>query len=265
MAAINRGVLRVAAAALALGLGACGNEPSAPKADARAAEALAGDFERLSREAYQAGDSGRGLALSGAAAAAQFGVQPTRIRVLNNGAAETYDALGLSYSTELRAASGSGTITVTYRTLVAWRGSGTARQLLVVGSPSASARVTNPFAGGLGSGLEVLRFAYAAYLDGASNTTWVGTGGSAGLAELAAGGKCPTSLNLPAGVPGVPVVSSCVLAVYSVVFDARLSPLGRDRRSVDPAVTRSLVAAAQRVNGAKLTFSCAGGGGCGRR
>lgn len=236
------------------GLSACVDSPSAPEAAAEPSP-LATSLEALADDQMTANDIERSEDLRWAALSLRAGVTPSVLEVTNNGKPEVYDAFvhGVSWvslSQSLRPPS--------HRTLVAWRRSGDVLQVLVVGMSTDSAPVMHPLSmrpqapGGLSQ--SPVAGATAAYFErGTSNSSWLGIGGVAKVAEHPQPAACPVpnEANRPSGV-------TCQLTRYGAALNVLFARTRhRDSRELeDNALTRRLIAPNQVVAGVKLVFSC---------
>lgn len=235
---------------------ACVEAPGEPASTADA-NPLATSFDALAQDQMNANDVERGEEFRWAALALRAGVTPSILEVTNNGRAELYDAFVHSVSWNSLA---QAMRPPSHRSLIAWRRSGNLLQVFHVGLVTDSAPVMHPFSmrpampGGPLTG--PMAGAMAAYFErGSSNTSWVGVGGFAKIAEHPQPAACPTETN-PDRPPGI----TCHLTRYGVRLNILFARTrNRDSRDVDQAntVTRRLIAPDQTVKGVKLVFSCA--------
>lgn len=237
-----------------VGLSACVDSPSEPLAAADA-NPLATSLDALADDQMTANDIERSEDLRWAALALRAGVTPTVIEVTNSGKPEVYDAFvhGVSWVTLSQSLRPPA-----HRTLVAWRRSGDVLQVLVIGMSTDSAPVLHPLSmrpdapGGLSQ--SPVAGATAAYFErGTSNSSWLGIGGIAKVAEHPQPGTCPApnEANRPSGV-------TCQLTRYGVALNVLFARTrNRDSRELEQnALTRRLIAPNQVVAGVKLLFSC---------
>ncbi|HEX6316056.1 MAG TPA: hypothetical protein VFZ73_14395 [Gemmatimonadaceae bacterium] len=234
---------------------ACVDSPSAPLAAEAPNNPLATSFDLLADEQAAANDIERSEEFRWAALALRAGVTPRALEVTNNGQAEVYDAFVHSVTW---AALAQALRPPLHRSLIAWRRSGDRMQVILIGlaldsapvvhplslRPNAVEEVTAPYAG-----------AKAAYFErGPANTTWMGIGGTAKVADAPDLNACPTAndASKPSGI-------NCQLTRFSVALNVQFAKtLSRDSRDLDPlSVARRIIAPDQALPGVKLVFTCA--------
>jgi hypothetical protein len=237
------------------GAAACVDAPSAPLAAADQ-NPLATSLEMLAEDQMNANDVERSEEFRWAALALRAGVTPSVVEVTNDGNREVYDGFvhavtWVSLTQALRPP--------LHRSLVAWRRSGDVLQVLLVGMFTDSAPVLHPYSlrpASPGTLTESpIAGATAAYFErGPVNSSWVGIGGVAKVAEHPQLMLCP-SPNDPSRPQGV----TCQLTRFGVRLNVLFARTrSRDSREVDVAApTRRLIAPDQTVAGAKLVFACA--------
>lgn len=236
---------------------ACVDAPTESFAtDAPANQLLAVSFDMLADEQLMANDVERSEEFRWAALALRVGLTPTVIQVTNEGRAEVFDAF-------VHAATWtSSTLALRpplHRSLVAWRRSGDVLQVMLVGMFTDSAPVLNPLslrssAPGTTS-VSPVAGAKAAYFErGPVNSTWIGTGGMAKVAES----PQPTSCPVPNDAATRPKGVTCQLTKFGVVLNVLFTRTpSRDSRDVlANAPTRRVIVSPQAVAGVKLVFSC---------
>lgn len=241
--------------ALAGLVSACVDAPSEPLAANAPGNPLATSFELLAEEQQAANDVERSEEFRWAALSLRAGVTPSVLQVMNNGKAERYDAFvhAVTWASLTQALRPP-----LHRSLVAWRRNGDVLQVLLVGTFTDSAPVLHPYslrptsAGDPGSPIAGAKAAY--FERGPANTTWMGVGGMAKVAEHPQPLSCPAP-NEAFRLDGV----NCQLTRFGVGLNVELArTLSRDSREVDPQVaTRRLTVTAQTVAGVKLVFTCA--------
>jgi hypothetical protein len=234
---------------------ACVDAPSAPLAAADQ-NPLATSLEMLAEEQMKANDVERGEEFRWAALALRAGVTPSVLEVTNDGNREVYDGFvhavtWASLTQSLRPP--------LHRSLVAWRRSGDVLQVLQVGMFTDSAPVLHPYSlrpASPGTQAESpVAGATAAYFErGPVNSSWLGIGGLAKIAEHPQPALCP-SPNDPSRPQGV----TCQLTRFGVGLNVLFARTrSRDSREIEAtAPTRRLIAPDQTVAGAKLVFTCA--------
>ncbi len=218
---------------------------------------LAASFDQLADEQLQANDVERSEEFRWAALAVRAGVTPSVFQVTNDGKPEVYDAFvhsvtWVSLTQALRPP--------VHRSLVAWRRTGDVLQVLQVEMFTDSAPVLNPYSmrassPGMFPTTTPVAGAKAAYFErGNLNSTWLGVGGSAKIAEAplkTASCPAPSDGVKPAGV-------NCQLTRFAVGLNVLFAKTrGRDSREIDAlAPTRRFIAPNQTVAGVRLLFSC---------
>jgi hypothetical protein len=234
---------------------ACVDSPSAPLAAEAPNNPLATSFDLLAEEQAAANDVERSEEFRWAALALRAGVTPRALDVTNNGQAEVYDAFVHSVTW---ASLTQALRPPLHRSLIAWRRSADRMQVLLIGLASDSAPVVHPLSLRPDAGGELTApyaGAKAAYFErGQLNTTWIGIGGTAKVAEAPQLSACPTANDesRPSGV-------NCQLTRFTVTLNVQFAKtLSRDSRELDPvSVTRRLIAPDQSLPGVKLVFTCA--------
>ena len=243
------------ALALAGLVSACVDAPSETLAATQANNPLAESFDALAQDQMMANDVERSEEFRWAALALRAGVTPSVLQVTNNGTSELYDGFvhavtWASLTQSLRPS--------LHRSLVGWRRSGDVLQVLLVGMFTDSAPVLHPYSLRPASpGAPVaspVAGATAAYFErGGVNTSWIGVGGFAKIAEHPPSSLCPSPNNAtrPDGV-------ACEKTRFGVSLNVLLSRTqSRDSRDIDAtAPQRRLIAPSQTVTGVKLLFSC---------
>jgi hypothetical protein len=245
---------------LAAILAACVDAPSEPlAASAPPTNLLAMSFDALADEQMAANDVERSEEFRWAALAVRAGVTPSVIEVTNNGTREVYDAFvhAVTWTSLTQAVRPP-----LHRSLVAWRRSGNAFQVLLVGMMTDSAPVLHPYSLRAAGGVlaSPVAGATAAYFERAPTSslspgaTWIGIGGSAKIAEHPRPSACPAP-NEGAKPDGV----TCQLTRFGVALNVNFARTrSNTSREVDlTAASRRLIAPAQVVSGVKLVFSCA--------
>ena len=248
------------ALALAATVAACVDAPSEPlAATAPQNNPLAASFDVLADEQMAANDVERGEEFRWAALSLRAGVMPTALQVTNDGRPELYDAFvhAVTWASLTEAVRPP-----LHRSLVAWRRSGDVLQILLVGLASDSAPVLHPYslrtaAGAVTSpvaGATAAYFERGSAVSSTSGSTWIGTGGSAKVAEVPRLTLCPSPNDetKPAGV-------NCQLTRFGVALNVLFARTrSRDSREIDAtAPSRRLIVPVQTVSGVKLVFSCA--------
>lgn len=234
---------------------ACVDSPSAPMAAEAPNNPLATSFDLLAEEQAAANDVERSEEFRWAALALRAGVTPRALEVTNNGQAEIYDAFVHSVTWASLAQALRPPL---HRSLIAWRRSGDRMQVLLIGLALDSAPVVHPLSlrpNAVGELTAPYAGAKAAYFErGQINTTWMGTGGTAKVAEAPQLDDCPTATEA-SKPPGV----NCQLTRFAVMLNVQFTKtLSRDSRDVDPqSVARRVVALDQSLPGVKLVFTCA--------
>ena len=254
---------KISIIAVAVLLAGCVDSPSQPAADIDQ-NPLASSFEGLAQDQLKANDVERSEEFRWAALALRAGVTPSVLEVTNNGKPELYDAFVHAVTWN------SVTLAMrppTHRSLIAWRRSGDLLQIILVGMATDSAPVLHPWSmrpnmpGG--GPLSPIAGAMAAYFErGSSNSSWVGIGGHAKIAERPQPTACPTATD-----PARPAGVTCLLTRFGVRLNILFAQTrNRDSRDVDAAnaVTRRIIAPDQVVAGVKLVFNCMSpaGNGC---
>ena len=242
--------------ALAGFVAACVDAPGEALAPATANNPLAASFDLLADEQAQANDVERSEDFRWAALSLRAGVIPTVLEVTNNGTREVYDAFAhaVTWATLTQALRPP-----LHRSLVAWRRSGDVMQVLLIGMVTDSAPVLNPLSlrptttGELASPVAGAKAAY--FERGPVNSTWMGVGGIAKVAEHPPATPACPALNDGARPDGV----NCMLTKFGVTLNVEFARTrSRDSREVDAqAPKRSMVARPQVVNGVKMMFACA--------
>jgi hypothetical protein len=237
-------------------LSACVDSPEEPLA-ATQQNPLAESFDMLSQEQMFANDIERSEEFRWAALALRAGVTPTVIEITNDGRPEVYDGFvhAVSWASLTQALRPP-----LHRSLIAWRRSGDILQVVLVGMAVDSAPVLNPFSmrypsPGVSTAQSPVRGATAAYFErGARNSSWLGIGGMAKIAEHPAPSNCPAPNDDAAKPAGV----SCQITRFGIELNVLYAATrSRDSREVDAyAPTRRLIAPAQTVAGVKLLFTC---------
>lgn len=252
----------LAFATFAVAVGACGDETTAPPDNPVAVR-----FESLARQALASGDLQRGVALSNAAAALRVGVRPSSLAVNNNGASETFDAIGVAMDVNLGETAGPfGSLPPRFgtRSIVAWRGTTSPMQLLLVLAGPSFALIDPP----VPNSPEDFTFSssLALYFENGGGVPWIGITGTIDVREIAVGGVCPQRNGLyrsGASVGGPEnLVRNCSLATFSLTLDTELQRLPENRFPIGapasaPTATRNLRAGTQNVAGLKESLSCA--------
>jgi len=230
---------------------ACVDAPSAPLA-ASDQNPLATSLEMLAEEQLVANDVERSEEFRWAALALRAGVTPTVVEMTNDGTRQVYDGFvhavtWVSLAQALRPP--------LHRSLIAWRRSGDVLQVLLVGMFTDSAPVVHPYSmRPSATAQSPVAGATAAYFErGPANTSWVGVGGIAKVAEHPQPALCPSpnDSSRPQGV-------TCQLTRFGIGLNVLFARTrNRDSREVDAtAPTRRLIAPDQTVAGVKLVFSC---------
>lgn len=236
-------------------LAACVDAPGEALAPATANNPLAASFDLLADEQYQANDVERGEDFRWAALALRAGVRPAVLEVTNNGTREVYDAFvhAVTWATLTQALRPP-----LHRSLVAWRRSGDVMQVLLIGMVTDSAPVLNPLSlrqtttDVLASPIAGAKAAY--FERGPVNSSWMGVGGVAKVAEHPQPTACPAP-NDGAKPEGV----TCQLSKFGVALNVEFARTrSRDSREIDAlAPRRTVIARLQVVAGVKLVFTCA--------
>jgi len=240
---------------------ACVDAPSEPLA-ASDQNPLATSFEMLAQDQLQANDVERSEEFRWAALALRAGVTPSVVQVTNDGKPEVYDGFvhavtWASLTQSLRPP--------LHRSLVAWRRSGDVLQVLLVGMFTDSAPVMHPYsmrpASPGATSQSPQAAATAAYFErGPVNSSWVGVGGVAKIAEHPHPASCPSPNDgvRPDGV-------SCQLTRFGLGLNVLFAKTrSRDSREVEAvAPTRRLIAPSQTVAGVKLLVNCVSPSGTG--
>lgn len=244
------------ALALAGLLTGCVDAPGEALAPATANNPLAASFDLLADEQAQANDVERSEDFRWAALSLRAGVRPEVLEVTNNGTREVYDAFvhSVTWATLTQALRPP-----LHRSLVAWRRNGDVMQVLLIGMVTDSAPVLNPLSlrpTTTGELTSPIAGAKAAYFErGPVNSTWVGVGGMAKVAEH------PQSLaDCPAPNDGAkPDGVTCQLTRFGVTLNVEFARTrSRDSREVDAqAPRRNVIARPQVVAGVKMVFTCA--------
>jgi hypothetical protein len=233
---------------------ACVDAPSEPLA-ATDQNPLASSFEALAQDQLAANDVERSEEFQWAALALRAGVTPSVVQVTNDGKPEVYDGFvhavtWASLTQSLRPP--------LHRSLVAWRRSGEVLQVLLVGMFTDSAPVLHPYslrpASPGATATSPVAGATAAYFErGLVNSSWIGVGGVAKIAEHPQTSLCPSpnDATRPDGV-------TCQLTRFGLALNVLLARTrSRDSREIDAvAPQRRLIAPSQTVAGVKLLFSC---------
>lgn len=233
---------------------ACVDAPSAPLV-ASDQNPLAASLEMLAEEQLAANDVERSEEFRWAALSLRAGVRPSVIEVTNEGNREVYDGFvhavtWASLTQSLRPP--------LHRSLVAWRRSGELLQVLQVGMFTDSAPVLHPYSmrpSSPGAQPESpVAGAAAVYFErGPVNSSWLGIGGLAKIAEYPQPAACPSSNDAtrPKGV-------TCQLTRFGVGLNVLFARTrSRDSRELEAsAPTRRLIAPDQTVAGVKLLFNC---------
>lgn len=216
---------------------------------------LASSFDALSQDQLAANDIERSEEFRWAALALRAGVTPSPVQVTNNGASELYDGFvhAVTWASLTQAMRPP-----LHRSLVAWRRTGDVLQVLLVGMFTDSAPVLHPYslrpASPGAPTASPVAGATAAYFErGLANTSWIGVGGVAKIAEHPPPSLCPSpnDATRPDGV-------SCQKTRFGVALNVLLTRTrSRDSRELDPAAPeRRMIAPSQTVAGVKLLFSC---------
>ncbi len=237
-------------------LSACVDSPEEPLA-ATQQNPLAESFDMLSQEQMFANDVERSEEFRWAALALREGVTPTVIEMTNGGKPEVYDGFvhAVTWASLTQALRPP-----LHRSLIAWRRSNDILQVVLVGMAVDSAPVIHPYSmrfpsPGVSTVQSPVRGATAAYFErGGKNSSWLGIGGMAKIAEhpqSAANCPVPNDDTRPSGV-------SCQLTRFGIELNVLYAATrSRDSREVDPyAPTRQIIAPSQTVAGVKLVFSC---------
>ena len=236
-------------------LSACVDAPSEPLMAASDNNPLAVSFEALAQDQLAANDVERSEEFRWAALALRAGVTPSVVEVTNNGQLEVYDGFvhavtWASLTQSLRPP--------LHRSLVAWRRTGDILQVLLVGMFTDSAPVLHPYslrpASPGATDTSPIAGATAAYFErGLFNTSWIGVGGMAKIAEEPQQSACPSpnEATRPDGV-------TCQRTRFGVALNVLLTRTrSRDSRELDAAAPqRRVIAPSQTVAGVKLVFSC---------
>lgn len=236
-------------------LSACVDSPEEPLASTTQSNPLAESFDMLSQEQMFANDIERSEEFRWAALSLREGVTPTVIEITNDGKPEVYDGFvhavtWVSATQALRPP--------LHRSLIAWRRNNDILQVVLVGMAVDSAPVIHPYSmrypsPGVTSAQTAVRGATAAYFErGARNTSWLGIGGMAKIAEHPAPSNCQVPND--ARPPGV----TCQMTRFGIELNVLYAVTrSRDSREVDAfAPQRRIIAPAQTVSGIKLVFSC---------
>lgn len=249
--------LSILALSVAVFASACVDAPSESfTADAPANQLLAVSFDVLADEQLMANDVERSEEFRWAALALRVGLTPTVIQVTNEGRSEVFDAF-------VHAATWtSSTLALRpplHRSLVAWRRSGDVLQVMLVGMFTDSAPVLNPLSLRPSSpgtiSASPVAGAKAAYFErGPVNSTWIGTGGMAKVAES----PQPTSCPVPNDAATRPNGVTCQLTKFGVALNVMFTrtPTRDSRDVLANALTRRVLVSPQAVAGVKLVFSC---------
>lgn len=236
------------------GVAACVDSPSEPML-ASDQNPLATSLEMLAEEQLAANDVERSEEFRWAALALRAGVTPSVIEVTNEGNREVYDGFvhavtWVSLTQSLRPP--------LHRSLVAWRRGGELLQVLQVGMFTDSAPVLHPYSmrpASPGAQAESpIVGATASYFErGPVNSTWLGIGGFARIAEHPQPALCP-SPNDPSRPQGV----TCQLTRFGIGLNVQFARTrSRDSRDIEAtAPTRRLIAPDQTVAGVRLVFTC---------
>lgn len=249
-------------ALLAIVVAACVDAPAQEALAPTDNNPLASSFDLLAQEQMTANDVERSEELRWAALSLRAGVTPSVLEVTHQGRTELFDAFvhsatWASLTQSMRPPA--------YRSLVAWRRAGDVLQVILVGTYTDSAPVLHPYSLRNGSpgvpNSSPIAGATAAYFErGSANSTWLGIGGLVYVAEHPEPILCPTanSSDQPQGV-------NCQLTRFGLSLNVTFARTrSRDSREVDvTAPTQQIVAAGQRINGAKLVFSCPSPSGTG--
>ena len=247
--------LLMKALALAGLVSACVDGPSESLAATEPNNPLAESFDALAQDQMAANDVERSEEFRWAALALRAGVTPSVLQVTNNGTSELYDGFvhavtWASLTQSLRPP--------LHRSLVGWRRTGDVLQVLLVGMFTDSAPVLHPYSlrpasPGLPTTSPVAGATAAYFERGAVNTSWIGVGGIAKIAEHPQPSLCPSpnDATRPDGV-------SCERTRFGVALNVLLARTrSRDSREIDAtAPQRRLIAPSQTVPGVKLLFSC---------
>jgi hypothetical protein len=243
------------ALALAGLVAGCVDAPGEALAPATANNPLAASFDLLADEQAQANDVERSEDFRWAALSLRAGVTPAVLEVTNNGTREVYDAFvhAVTWASLTQALRPP-----LHRSLVAWRRNGDVMQVLLIGMATDSAPVLNPLSlrpttsGELTSPIAGAKAAY--FERGSVNSTWMGVGGFAKVAEHPQPTACPQP-NDGAKPEGV----NCQLTRFGVALNVEFARTrSRDSREVDAqAPRRGVIARPQVVAGVKMVFTCA--------
>lgn len=224
---------------------------------------LAASLDLLAQEQMTANDVERSEELRWAALSLRAGVVPSVLEVTHGGRTELFDAFvhSAAWATLTQSLRPEA-----YRSLVAWRRTGDLLQVILVGTYTDSGPVLHPYSlrntsPGVPPHLPIAGATAAYFERGSTNSTWLGIGGIAKVAEHPQPSTCPLS-NTSASPEGV----NCQLTRYGVTLAATFGRTrSTDSREVDgSAPTQFILAPDQTVAGAKLVFSCAApsGRGC---
>lgn len=242
---------------LAMAAAACVDAPSeALTATDPRNNPLAASFDILADEQALANDVERSEEFRWAALAIRAGVTPSVLNVTNGSTLEVYDAFvhAATWATLSQAMRPPQ-----HRSLIAWRRSGDVLQVILIGMVMDSAIVLHPYSlrPSTMEPTAPIAGAKAAYFERgpavASNTSWVGVGGFAKVAEHPQPAACPTNSNTPR-----PEGVNCQTTRFGAAFNVQFAQTrGRDSRDVAPlAPVRRIIASVQTVAGVKLVFSC---------
>jgi len=237
---------------------ACVDAPTESLAtDAPANQLLSVSFDMMADEQLMANDVERSEDFRWAALALRVGLTPSVIQVTNDGRAEVFDAFvhaatWTSLTQALRPP--------LHRSLVAWRRSGDVLQVVLVGLVADSAPVLNPLSlrpsvPGATS-VSPVAGAKAAYFErGPVNSTWIGVGGTAKVAEQPQPTSCPVPNDASTQPKGVTCQQTKFGIALNVLFGR--TPTRDSREVLASAPTRRIIVSPQAVAGVKLVFSCA--------
>ena len=210
--------LRWAALAIvAVGVGACAEEPASPSEQT---DLLAATFDGYARQSNQEGDPDASLAFAHAAMAVRLGIRPTTISVSVDDQPVAFQAL--VHVVRHRSLDNVPAL----RTMIAFRQSEPDQppsRVLYLAITIDSARVAHP------ANLSPLPFAWAVWKDLGKREVWVATQGKAGIKQQSTGDPCPKALQRNV---------SCTLGLSRRRLPARDPPRGSGRgagpRDSDP-------------------------------
>ena len=232
----------VTALAAAFAFAACSSQGIGTDPTAQDDQALASEFDQLSRDANVQGDSDGGAAFSSAAIAVRLGIRPSPLKVKIG--ERTDDYLGFVHAVTRQA---EGT-TVAMRTLVAWHVQLEKRPDAVL--YLATAATDNGVLGhpaATDQRFDIRTLAVASWKQIREEKIWVATAGKAGIAEKSKGDSCSPTAN--ANV-------QCIRATFSVALDGEFHPLvSNDRRRVDRETKLNIATRADPVNGVIFSFA----------